>query len=173
MIKLNIKETNKKDLVAGIISLNELYESFLDEHVYQNANCIDLQYEEYLKNLEAQGLSEEEINEELENYEEEGCDYLFGDWVQNKDGNYEINYNGNYGFALSYSNNSLGSNVTVDWSKWSAKCHHTSPCYRMIDGRPCGDLETEGDSVEAYCLPADFYKEFIPITNSIEFIQKA
>ena len=164
-----IKTNKSKELVAGIISLHKLYDSFSDDYLY-SCSSIDLAYEEAVKELEAQGKTEEEIEEELQDYNNDYVNILFGDWKQNAEGLYEIDYLGSAGFAGSYSNNG-GGTITLDWSKWSTECHHTSPCYVMSDGRPCGDLETKGNSVEAYCFPKDHYADYESI-NSVEFIEE-
>lgn len=155
MKHLDIKLSNKKGLVAGVVNLHSLHEFFYEEEIL---NGIDLGYEEAVADMEAEGKSEEEIEEELEFWEQDSVCILFGDWKKNSEGKYEIDYNGPKGFAGTYSNSS-GAIVTLEWSKHSAKCHHTSPCYVMCDGRPCGDLDTEGDSVEAYCFSKDEFNE--------------
>ena len=156
MTKKDIKKTCKQGLVAGVTTLRELYDSWSEDYLWGSGSCIDLTYEEYRAELEASGKTEEEINEELEMFEPDSVTLLFGDWCKNKDGKYQIDQKGTNGFAGTYSNHG-GDYVVVEWSKWSVLCHHTSPCYRMRDGRPCGDLDTEGDSVEAYCLPEDHW----------------
>ena len=61
-------------------------------------------------------------------------------------------------FAAVY--NSDSGNISVEFSQTTRSCHHTSPCYVMADGSgPCGNLDTPGNSVVAYDLPREFYKE--------------
>jgi hypothetical protein len=153
-----IKETNKDNLVAGVTMLRELHNWWAEDYLY-GEDAIDLTYEEYKAELVAEGKTDEEIEEELDFYEPDCVTILFGDWYQDpKDNLYKIDKEGHNGFAGTYSN-SYGDHITIEWSKWSVPCHHTSPCYVMSDGRPCGDLDTEGDSVEAYCLPEDHWRE--------------
>lgn len=156
MKHLKIMKTEKKDLVAGVIALHSLHDSFSEECLY-GSDAIDLTYLEAETDLEAQGKTEEEIEEEMEDFEADSVTILFGDWKLNKEGKYEIDYDGKNGFAGTYSNY-MGAIATLDWSKHSARCNKTSPCYVMTDGRPCGDLDTKGDDVEAYCFPEDYYR---------------
>lgn len=111
---------------------------------------IDLAYEEAVAELEAQGKTEDEIDKELENFE--SSTMLVGDWTEDENGKYIIDENGDEGFAASY-NNENGDILSIEFSKTTKWCNHTSPCYRMQDGGPCGDLDTKGDSVLAYALP--------------------
>ena len=75
--------------------------------------------------------------------------------VKNTDGRYEIDRSKT--FAAVYS--SYSGNVTVEYSKHTTLCHNTSPCYTMADGSgPCGDLDTKGDTVTAYTLPPEYFK---------------
>ena len=118
------------------------------------ADGIDLNWEQFLLDLqEEEELSEEDRDDAMENYESQGCSYLVGDWKQDKDSKWEINKEGEHGFSATY-DNSNADTVCVEWSKTTKECHHTSPCFVMADGSgPCGDLDTEGTSVVAYCLP--------------------
>lgn len=98
---------------------------------------------------------EAEAQSRLECLESSGP-YLIGDWRKNAEGLYEIDHNGSAGYAAQFNSGSMGDIVTVEWSKTTKRCHHTSPCFVMSDGSgPCGDLDTVGDSVVAYCLPDD------------------
>ncbi len=137
---------------------------FLDECFTEG---IDINYEEVYADVlneikaESENDSEMDIENEaakrMEYYENRGP-YLYGDWVKNAEGQYEIDKNGKYGFAVTYSQES--GNVSVEWSRTTKRCHHTSPCYVMADGSgPCGDLDTKGDSVIAYCLPDDCIRD--------------
>lgn len=97
------------------------------------------------------------VEEALEHAEVSGSYFLFGAWKRTEDGRYEIDRAGG-DFAATYSSDS--NIVCVEWSKHTAPCHHTSPCYIMADGSgPCGDLDTPGDSVIAYTLPPDYLSE--------------
>jgi hypothetical protein len=146
---------------CGIISIHSLDPYFLDEIVVDG---IDLGYQQSQEETRDQireenpELSDEEIeeavNESMSNVCENISSYIFGDWKKNTEGLYEIDQNGKQGFALSYSPES--GVVTVEFSKHTKKCGHTSPCYVMANGDgPCGDLDSEGDSVVAFCLPED------------------
>jgi len=109
--------------------------------------------------LSKEGKTEEDIDDlidsESEQYESDSTTYLIGDWIE-VNGMYEINRNGKEGYAATFDTDS--NNISVEFSQTILKCHHTSPCYRMTDGRPCGDLDTEGNSVLAYCMPLDFFR---------------
>lgn len=148
---------------------------FIDDCITQG---IDLGYEDALQDAMArlrqespntvdsasyEDALEVEAQRELECFDSSGP-YLYGDWkkidlssIAGKQGQgYEIDRNGSHGFACSYSNGSFGNCVSVEWSRTTKACHHTSPCFVMADGSgPCGDLDTAGDSVVAYCLPDD------------------
>lgn len=66
----------------------------------------------------------------------------------------ELDSSGKTGYALTYNTDS--GNLCVEYSRTTKPCHHTSPCYVMADGSgPCGDLNTAGNSVIAFCLPDD------------------
>jgi len=135
---------------TGIISQNSVSFEFLDEIVIHG---IDLSHENYIAELEAEGKTEDEIEEECYLYESLETTYLYGDWLK-VNGKYEINHNGKYGYAVTYSNDS--GNICVEWSKDTKQCNNTSPCYVMSDGSgPCGDLNSVGTNVVAYCLPLD------------------
>ena len=139
---------------VGVIAGNS---ELLSDYIYDDIDQgIDLTYEEYLLELEEQGKSEQEIEEEMDMACFDERIILFGDaWIKNNEGKYEIDKT--KGVAASYDS---GSNIiTVDWSKTTRKCHHTSPCYIMANGDgPCGNLDTKGDAVLAYDLPKDWYK---------------
>ena len=143
---------------TGVISLNSglLNADVMNELPYESGS-IDLSYEEFIHELELQGLSEEEVERECEKYEACESTYLIGDWKK-VNGRYEVDKNGSEGFAATYSSGS--GNVCVEFSKFTRRTHHTSPCYVMSDGRgPCADLDTEGTSVLAYDLPPEFYSK--------------
>ncbi len=143
---------------VGVISLNsELLNQDIDIFGEEIINGIDLGYEEYRAELEASGKTDEEIDEEMYSYRNDESHYLFGDWIKNADGKYEINKTGKAGYAATYS--SYSGNICVEFSKTARRCNNTSPCYVMADGSgPCGNLDSEGDNVLAYDLPKEFYK---------------
>jgi|ERR1035437_10263758 hypothetical protein len=143
---------------VGVISQNSVCSDLLDDIIREGIN---LSYESYLEDIRAdcvrEGKTEEETEEAIEEasqcYESDSDMYLFGDWLKNESGQYEIDRNGKEGYALTYGG--MG-NLCIEWSKTVKPCHHTSPCYVMADGSgPCGDLDTKGDSVLAYALPND------------------
>lgn len=155
---------------SGVVSTNNLA-SWIYDTIHEG---IDLGYEEWALSVieeirqeiklndENDELSEDEINEqveqELENahYSPDDSTILFGDWKKDKNGFYVPNTKGE--FAAIFTSNGFGDLVTVEWSKHTAKCGHTSPCFVMSNGDgPCGDLDSEGDSVLAYTLPPEFF----------------
>jgi len=86
--------------------------------------------------------------------------FLYGAWVRNvTTGKYEIDKTGASGsFALEY--NTETGIVCVEWSTETMLCGNTSPCYVMADGSgPCGDLNSEGDTITAYTLPDDMFSK--------------
>ena len=138
---------------VGVMSGHSL-QSWFFEDMYRD--CIDLTYEEFVNDLREQGMSDQDIENETEFYECDESTYLFGSWKKNADGKYEIDKTGE--FAGTY--NSGTNIVCVEWSKHTKKCHHTSPCYMMANGDgPCGDLDTSGDAVIAYCLPDEYLEK--------------
>jgi hypothetical protein len=137
---------------VGVISINAC-DDFIHDDIDQGIN---LSYEEFLLELEERGIEEDsaEWGEECDNFACENETTLVGDWKK-VDGKYVPDQNGENGFAATYHDGI----ITVEWSKTTKKCHHTSPCYMMADGSgPCGDLETEGDSVIAFSLPDDLIR---------------
>ena len=140
---------------VGIVSANSLASWIYDE-IDQG---IDIYFEEFLEELAERGLDPDsmEWQREVDRYENDSRVMLFGDWRLNPETErYEIDRNGSKGFAAMF--NSDSGNISVEFSKTLKRCMHTSPCYVMADGSgPCGDLDTEGDSVLAYSLPAEFF----------------
>jgi hypothetical protein len=140
----------------GILSVHTLADFVYDEI----DNGIDLTYEDFLSELESRGIEQDskEWYKECDLYEPAyGNIVLFGDWVKNKNGQYEINFNGEHGYAAEYSSST--GNISVEYSKTTVRCHHTSPCYVMANGDgPCGDLNTPGDAVLAFTLPSEFFR---------------
>lgn len=155
----------------GIVSAHSLNPDFLDSFITEG---IDLGYETFIQDTlerlknENPGIDDAELDalmeRETEFYESDSSTYLLGAWRKIPDGNigagkYEIDKSGKNGdFAATFSSDS--NNVSVDWSKTTTQCHHTSPCYVMSDGSgPCGDLDTKGDSVIAYTFPNDCFSK--------------
>jgi hypothetical protein len=127
----------------------------------------DLTWEEFSKDIDDQIAAVEasdqdsdakeqaiaKLERERDSAELNSRTVIFGDaWAKNAAGQYEIDRTKEY--AASYSSDT--NIITVEWSKHTTRCHHTSPCYVMADGSgPCGDLDTPGDSVVAFTLPPD------------------
>ena len=133
----------------GIISQNSVCNEFLNDIMIHG---IDLYYEEYLNDLKEQGLTDDEIEKECDRYMPDCHLMIYGDWTTNENGQYIPDETGSHGFSVEYNTDS--GNLAVFYSKNVAKCYITSPCYRQLDGSPCGDLDTNGD-YEAYTLPDD------------------
>ena len=134
---------------VGVISCNNL-ESFIYDEISQG---IDISFESYYNDLLDQNLTDEQIEEQTDFYENDSSTILIGDWKKNN-GRYEIDKNGTNGFSATYRENI----ICVEWSKTIKLCSHTSPCYVMANGTGlCGDLSTKG-SLKSYSLPIDFFK---------------
>jgi hypothetical protein len=146
---------------VGVISINSINSDYLDELLNDS---IDLDFEEAVKDISEQvqrdfedkpELIEEEIERQIQELSDscfESNNLLLGDWMRDSEGYYAIDKTGPNGFAASYNRDS--GTICVEWSKVVKKCCHTSPCYVMANGDgPCGDLDAEGDSVVAFCLP--------------------
>lgn len=131
--------------VTGVRSNNNI--PWLYEEL-QSGNEIDLDYEEYVRELELQGLSDEEMENELEFYESSDATYLIGGWILDTNTNqYEVDENSEYSAIVR-------SEVTqIVWSKTVKTGALCSPCY---PGQV--DLDSTGDYL-AYDLPDDFYTE--------------
>ena len=101
---------------------------------------IDLAYEAAVDELEAAGYSPEDIDAGLE-YWEGGTDHLYGDWLQDEDGLWYPDPNGE--FAMLYdSNDNYGQLV---YSKWVRYGRPASPCFPgQVDARPDDPFEPEG-----------------------------
>lgn len=166
-MKTNIKITsagiirNPDKPRVGVVSLNSLSE-WIHDTIYDG---IDLTIEEYegetRKQITAEnpGMDDDEIDELVsESLSMAGFDsrvILFGSWKKDSDGRYTPDTSGEY--SAEY--NSDDNLVTVEWSRHTVACHHTSPCFVMADGSgPCGDLDKPGDSVIAYTLPPEFFR---------------
>ena len=150
----------ESEYVVGIVSEHTVD---IDDMIPNDA--IDLTYESWLADrraeLESEGKNEDDIDQILENegyeYESDSTTYLIGDWIK-VDGNYDIDKNGSYGFAATF--NTDTNNISVEFSQTILTCHYTSPCYRMTDGRPCGDLDSHGSlhSMQAYSMPLEYWR---------------
>ncbi len=123
-----------------------------------DGDSIDLTWEEFIEDLKAEGVEEDskEWQQIIDRAEFDSRVVLFGSWKKNAKGQYVPDESGEYAAVYSSDSNV----VTVEWSKTVVRCHHTSPCYVMANGNgPCGDLDTPGDSVLAYSLPADMIRK--------------
>lgn len=147
---------------AGIVSMHSLEHWVCD----LTDEGIDLTYEHALTETEEQirdenpGMDDDEIDElvseSLDMVDFDSRVILFGSWKKDADGLYVPDTSGEY--SAEY--NSYNNLVTVEWSRHTVACHHTSPCFVMADGSgPCGDLDTPGDSVVAYTLPPEFFRK--------------
>ena len=151
---------------TGIVNANSLYDDLFQDCLNDG---IDLTWEAYLDELQEQLKTdypdaddaefEELLQEASEQVEFESRAFLLGAWVKDEKGEYIIDKSGKHGnYALSY--NTGSGNVAVEWSILTTSCNNTSPCYVMSDGSgPCGDLNTPGNSVIAYTLPADMFRK--------------
>lgn len=137
---------------VGVISANsEKLSDWIYEEITQG---IDIHFEQYINELQNEGKTEDEIEKLTEFWENDSSTILIGDWIKDTKGNYSPDKSKD--FAASYHEGI----ICVEWSKKTKPCHHTSPCYVMANGDgPCGDLETEGNSVIAYDLPEDLYSK--------------
>lgn len=154
---------NRSKPRVGVLSIHSVNGDFLDEL----DQGIDLGYIEAREELEAEARAENPnadeneieniVNDAFDCYESTGP-VIFGAYKKNADGKYEIDTTGGSGeYAGTYSRES--GNICVEWSKHTTPCRCTSPCYVMADGSgPCGDLNSEGDDVIAYTLPADCFR---------------
>ena len=148
---------NREKPRVGVISMNsEMLDQDMVNGLPFDNDSIDLSYDSYIAELIEQGATEEAIEEASYCYESDCSTYLIGNaWFRNKDGKYEIDETKD--FAATYSSDS--GNISVEWSKHTRQCHHTSPCFVMADGSgPCGNLDVKGDAVTAYDLPSEYYK---------------
>lgn len=111
----------------GVISIHDVDPFFLDD-IYMNG--IDNIYEVYRLDLQEQGLSEEEIEQELECYDS-GC---YTD-IYYEDDKYRLQLNENY--------------LIVLFSPRVINCRLCSPCFPNA-----GDLDAEDNDygVETYAL---------------------
>ena len=113
--------------------------------------------DEMNQRIEKGEISLDDAQEEMEYVEFDTKVILLGDWIK-VDGKYSIDPNGKEGFAAEY--NSGTGTICVEYSKHTKLCNNTSPCYVMADGSgPCGDLDSEGDTVIAYTLPVEFFRD--------------
>ena len=152
---------------VGVVNASSLYDDLFQDCVNYG---IDLSWESFIEETterlksENPYASETDIDSMLEN--EKACKcvefdshcFLLGALIKNASGQYEIDKTGKSGnFALTY--NTETNIVCVEWSTLTKPCNNTSPCYVMADGSgPCGDLDSQGDAVTAYTLPADMFR---------------
>ena len=149
---------------TGVVNANSLYPDLFEDCLNRG---IDLTYDSYredrLAELQADNpeLDENEVQDLFDNdcVELDSRVFLYGAWVKNDSGQYEIDRSGEHGsFALEY--NTETGIVCVEWSLETTPCNNTSPCYVMSDGSgPCGDLDSEGNAVTAYTLPSDMFSK--------------
>ena len=133
--------TNKP--TTGVYSSGQLPWEWID------GEFIDLAYEEAVKELRANGMSDEEIDTELE-FWEGGTGYLYGDWLQDEQGLYYPDPDGE--FALLYDNNDgYGQLVFSEWVRYGRPA---SPCFPgQVDAREDDPFEPEGEP--QYSVPTD------------------
>lgn len=140
-----------QNIKTGVTQANKLNWTIFDEI----DRGIDITLEGFINDLKAQGKSGDEIQRELDHTDFDSRVVLFGDWTK-KNGKYEPDKSKD--FAAVY--NSDTNIICVEWSKTLKTCRETSPCYVMSDGSGrCGDLDSEGDSVTAYSLPEEYFKQ--------------
>ena len=148
---------NRSIARVGVVNASSLYDDLFQDCLNEG---IDLVWEEYREELLARGLEEDtpEWYKETDNCSLETHNFLLGAWLEASNGEYYIDKSGQSGnFALTY--NTETNIVCVEWSTLTTQCNNTSPCYVMADGSgPCGDLDTKGDAVTAYTLPADMFR---------------
>ena len=109
---------------------------------------IDLAYEAAVDELKASGMSDEDIDTELE-YFDGGTDQLYGDWLRGDDGLWYPDPDGE--FALLYdSNDGYGQLV---YSKWVRYGRPASPCFPgQVDAREDDPFEPDGEP--QYSVPS-------------------
>ena len=156
---------NRSKPRVGIVSANSLYNELFEDCIN---NGIDLTWESFRDELAHEidrnnpdlGADEKDelFEKESECAEFDSHTFLLGAWVKVND-RYEIDKSGKSGsYALVYDTGS--NNVSVEWSTLTTQCNNTSPCYVMSDGSgPCGDLDSKGDAVTAYTLPANMFSD--------------
>ncbi len=156
---------NRSIARVGVVNASSLYDDLFQDCLNDG---IDLSWEDYLAETESRlkvdnpGLDDLEIDslmeEETQCAEVDSHSFLLGAWVKDDNGQYSIDNTGKSGnFALTY--NTETDIVCVEWSTITVQCNNTSPCYVMADGSgPCGDLDSQGDAVTAYTLPADMFR---------------
>lgn len=149
---------------VGVVNASSLYDDLFQDCLNDG---IDLSWESFIEETterlksENPYASETDIDAMLENETEcvefDSRCFLLGAWVKDDNGQYFIDKTGKSGnFALTY--NTETDIVCVEWSLYTMPCNNTSPCYQMADGSgPCGDLDSQGDAVTAYTLPADMF----------------
>ena len=110
---------------------------------------IDLAYEAAVDELRACGMSDEDIDAELGHWEG-GTDHLYGDWLQDEDGLWYPNPDGE--FALLYDSN--GGYGQLVYSKWVRYGRPASPCFPgQVDAREDDPFQPDGEP--QYSVPMD------------------
>lgn len=155
---------NRSKPRVGVISANSLYDDLYQDCLDHGIDLSWLDFrDETLDRLRAENpdMDETDLDELLDSETQDACfdshQFLLGAWVK-VNGQYEIDKTGKSGsYALTY--NTETNTVCVEWSELTTPCRNTSPCYVMADGSgPCGDLDSKGDEVIAYTLPADMFR---------------
>jgi len=132
---------------------------------------IDLAYEAAVDELKASGMSDEDIDAELE-YFDSGDEQLYGDWIKvnaagepDDNGKYAPNPDGE--FALIYdSNYNVGQLV---YSKWVRYGQPASPCYPgQVDARLDDPDQPEGGEINS-AVPVEQIFCTAPRTKSVPY----
>ena len=128
---------------TGVYSTGEIPWGWVD------GEFIDLAYEAAVDELRACGMSDEDAYAELE-YWEGGTDQLYGDWLQDENGLWYPDPDGE--FALLYDcNDGYGQLVH---SKWVRYGRPASPCFPgQVDAQEDDPLEPDGEP--QYSVPMD------------------
>jgi hypothetical protein len=119
--------------VCGIVGNNSV--EFLNDEIFSH-DSVDLTYEQFL-------LDNPEFDPEEDFYESDDSEYLIGDWLQDEQGLYYPDPNGEYSAKV------MEVTTRVYLSKTLKRCALCSPCY---PGQ--ADLDSEGTFL-AYALPDD------------------
>lgn len=143
--------------VTGVIQNNgRAFEALYDDTL----DGVDLDYidymEEHLRTCEDKLCSYNNHDEATEGYEAQEPSYLIGDWTLMPDETFEIDKEGEKGYAGIYR---VGGNVTqVVWSKYTTRVRAMcSPCYPGQADLDSGETE-EGEGYLAYTLPPDYFE---------------
>lgn len=147
-----INSLELENVVGSVYSGNDVEWEFFPQ------DFVDLWYENFLREMQENGLSEEEIEKETE-FWETGEEQLYGDWQKNSDGLYEPNKNGPEEFAAIYDSNT--NYMQVIWSKHFRYGRWASPCFpSQVDARY--DDPKKADNVcyvKYFALPDDCLRQ--------------